>query len=49
MKINIDTIVKDNKELIREKSENVRLPLSDDDKETLMSLYHYVVDSTDPE
>ena len=49
MKINIDTIVKDNKELIREKSENVRLQLSDDDKETLMSLYHYVVDSTDPE
>lgn len=49
MKINIDTIVKDNKSLIREKSEDVNLPLSEEDRQTLMDLYQYVVDSTDPE
>lgn len=48
MKINIDTIVKDNENLIREKSQDVKLPLSDEDREILQSLYTYVLDSTDP-
>ena len=46
---NNNNIVNDAGTLIREKSVDVKLPLSDEDKEILMSLYKYVLDSTDEE
>lgn len=51
MIINQDTIIKDcdiNID-VRQKSSDVVLPLSNEDKTTLEQLYKYVVDSTDPE
>ncbi|MDO4940152.1 MAG: peptide deformylase [Erysipelotrichaceae bacterium] len=49
MLINNDTIIKDDNELIRRRSEDVSLPLSDEDKETLLQMLKYVDDSTIPE
>ena len=49
MKITNKNIIKDNvNPLIREKSVEVKLPLSDEDKELLMGLLTYVQNSTDP-
>lgn len=47
MLINNDTIIKDSDDLLRQKSVDVSLPLSDEDKETLLSMLKYVDDSTD--
>ena len=49
MIINKDTIIKDNNPLIREKSEDVSIPLSKEDKELLMDMLTYVNESTDDE
>ncbi|MBQ6334182.1 MAG: peptide deformylase [Erysipelotrichaceae bacterium] len=46
MLINNDTIIKDDDELIRRKSVDVSLPLSQEDRDTLMQMYKYVDDST---
>ena len=46
MLINNDTIIKDDNPLIRTKSENVTLPISDEDRNTLMAMLKYVDDST---
>jgi len=46
MLINNDTIIKDDNSLIREKSADVSLPLSQEDKETLLQMLKYVDDST---
>ena len=46
MRINNDTIIKDTDKLIREKSEDVTLPLSDEDKNLLLDMLKYVKDST---
>jgi len=49
MLINNDTIIKDENPLIREISEPVSLPLSDEDKQLLQEMFQYVKDSTDEE
>ena len=49
MKINIDTIVRDDNPIMRKHSEKVELPLSKEDEDLLMSMYKYVVDSHDEE
>lgn len=49
MIINNDTIIKDDNPLIREKSENVQIPLSEEDETLLMEMLQYVKDSTDEE
>lgn len=49
MLINNETIIKDTDPLIREKSEPVDLPLSDEDKTLLREMLQYVKDSTDEE
>ncbi len=49
MKINAETIVKDNNVAIRNKSVDVKLPLSEEDRDLLMDMYNYVIDSTDEE
>lgn len=49
MNINMDTIVKDNDAHLRDKSAPVSLPLSEEDKNTLMELLTYVKESTDPQ
>ena len=49
MLINNDTIIKDTNPLIREKSEPVSLPLSQEDEQLLRDLFQYVKDSTDEE
>lgn len=46
MVINKETIVTDDNKLIREKSKAVPLPLSDEHREILKSLYEYVYNST---
>lgn len=46
MLINNDTIIKDDDPLIRRKSADVALPLSDEDREILMQMLKYVDDST---
>lgn len=46
MLINNDTIIKDNSDLIRQKSVDVSLPLSDEDRQLLMDMLKYVDDST---
>lgn len=48
MNINMDTIIKDNDNHLRDKSLLVELPLSKFDKNTLLSLLTYVRESTDP-
>lgn len=47
MNINRDTIIKDNNSLLREKSENVSLPLTKEDEDLLMDMLTYVKESTD--
>ena len=49
MQINATTIIKDNDPLIRVKSQDVPLPLSAEDRDLLLNLHKYVVDSTNPE
>lgn len=49
MIINNDTIIKDDNPVIREKSEEVPLPLSEEDKQLLRDMFQYVKDSTVPE
>lgn len=49
MLINNDTIVKDTDPIIREKSEKVTLPLSQEDETLLREMLQYVKDSTDEE
>ncbi|MDO4197893.1 MAG: peptide deformylase [Erysipelotrichaceae bacterium] len=49
MVINNDTIIKDDNPLIRTKSEDVSLPLSEEDEKTLRAMLKYVDDSTNEE
>lgn len=49
MIINNDTIIKDNDPLIREKSEDVNIPLSKEDENLLWDMLNYVKNSTIPE
>lgn len=49
MLINNDTIIKDDNELVRKRSMDVSLPLSNEDKETLLKMLKYVDDSTNAE
>ena len=49
MLINNDTIIKDDNELIRKKSNDVVLPLSEEDRTVLMEMLKYVDESTIPE
>lgn len=49
MIINNDTIIKDSDLAIRQISQPVSLPLSEEDKQLLRDMYQYVQDSTDPE
>ena len=49
MKFTNENIVTDHNPLIREVSEEVKLPLSNEDKEILNGLYTYVKNSTDEE
>lgn len=46
MIINNKTIIKDNDPLIRQRSKDVTLPLSGDDKQLLMDMHEYVYEST---
>lgn len=47
MLINNDTILKDDDPKLRQKSQPVKLPLSEEDKQLLNELYTYVKESTD--
>ena len=49
MKINYDTIIKDINPVVRQKSEPVKLPLSDEDRILFMDMLTYVKDSQDEE
>ena len=49
MLINNDTIIKDNDPFIRQKSDPVSLPLSEEDSTLLREMLKYVEDSTDEE
>ena len=49
MLINEDTIIKDDNDLIRQKSADVSMPLSKQDKDLLLDMLKYVDDSTDEE
>lgn len=49
MSFNYDDIIKDITPLVRKKSETVQVPLSQEDKTTLMNLLQYVKDSQDNE
>ena len=46
MLINNDTIIKDDNDLIRRKSSDVSMPLSDEDRKLLLDMLKYVDDST---
>lgn len=46
MVINNDTIIKDDNDLIRQKSKDVTLPLSKEDEEILRDMHKYVFEST---
>lgn len=46
MLINNETIIKDDNDLIRERSVDVSLPVSEEDRQTLMQMLKYVDDST---
>ena len=46
MLINNDTIIKDDNDLIRQKSSDVSLPISEEDKQLLLDMLKYVDDST---
>ena len=47
MLINTETIIKDDNPLIRERSQDVNVPLSKEDKDLLMDMLTYVKESTD--
>ena len=49
MLINNDTIIKDDNPLIREKSQEVELPLSAENEQILRDMFKYVKDSTNEE
>lgn len=49
MLINNDTIIKDDNPIIRQKSSDVTLPLTKQDKELLMDMFNYVDNSTKEE
>lgn len=49
MLINNDTIIKDDNPLIREKSQPVDLPLSEENQQILRDMFQYVKDSTNEE
>ncbi len=49
MIINNDTIIKDTDPLIRQISQPVSLPLSEEDETLMREMFQYVKDSTDPE
>ena len=49
MLINNDTIIKDSDPAIRQKSQPVELPLSEENKQILQEMRQYVLDSTDDE
>lgn len=49
MLINKDTIIKDNNPLIREKSFDVEIPLSEEDDILINDMLTYVIESTDEE
>ncbi len=49
MKIKVDDIILDTDPRIRQKSEDVKLPLSNEDKELLEAMLKYVQDSQDEE
>lgn len=49
MLINNETIIKDTDPLIRQKSQDVSLPLSKEDETLLKEMFQYVKDSTDEE
>lgn len=49
MLINNDTIIKDDNDLIRQKSNDVSLPISKQDKDLLLDMLKYVDDSTNEE
>ena len=49
MLINSETIIKDTDELIRKRSADVALPVSDEDRKLLMDMLQYVDESTIPE
>lgn len=46
MLINNETIIKDDNNLIRQKSEDVSLPISDEDRHLLLDMLNYVDEST---
>lgn len=46
MLINNETIIKDDNDLIRERSVDVSLPVSEEDRQTLLQMLKYVDDST---
>ncbi|MDO4500023.1 MAG: peptide deformylase [Erysipelotrichaceae bacterium] len=46
MIINNDTIIKDTDELIRQKSVDVPLPLSEEDRQLMIDMFNYVDEST---
>ncbi len=46
MLINNETIIKDDNELIRQKSKDVELPINDDDRQLLLDMLKYVDNST---
>ena len=46
MLINNETIIKDDSDLIRERSVDVSMPVSDEDRQILMQMLKYVDDST---
>ena len=46
MIINNETIVKDDNPILRQRSENVKLPLSKEDEQLLKDMYQYVFEST---
>lgn len=49
MYFHYDNVVKDDKDIVRQKSEKVQLPLSEEDKQLLIDLLTYVKDSQDEE
>ncbi|MDF9823697.1 peptide deformylase [Breznakia sp. PF5-3] len=49
MRITMNEVIKDSDPLIREKSEEVKIPLSKKDATLLKAMHQFVMDSTDPE
>ena len=47
--LSMKNVIDDKNPLIREKSKEVSLPLSDEDRHILMEMYQYLVDSQDEE